>query len=411
MTSKPETLNVYDPGLFFEFRDVSLKMPKKPLVLFFGRKTFSDNTKYLFLACVRQNPSFEVMWCTWDSHLHHTLEQHGLPSLLITQDFQTTVNLCLEAAAAVFCENTHTALQGVPLLRGCLAGAKKIQLWHGISVKRMDLMILHDMNMLDKSFRNNCVGTTGFDCMASSSSQLDHFWLHAFGVQHMLRVGQARNEVIVRESHAEEFIGAILTPQEEALFASNARKILVAPTWQRGPAPWISSDDFHAQLERLGHEHHLFFCVKQHPFAAVKSDKPQAKRQYKHVLFLDAGLDVYPWLNAFSALITDYSSIMFDFILTRKPVLTFDIPPHVRLNFEPDYSLVPDIAFSYGFDKASLQSQLLLSLDAHPHAQAQQGMVEALYETDPAHSCHKLVTYLSQVTHDAVHKAIQVEHI
>jgi CDP-glycerol glycerophosphotransferase len=36
---------------------------------------------------------------------------------------------------------------------------------------------------------------------------------------------------------------------------------------------------------------------------------------------LDPGTDVYPWLNRFDALVTDYSSIMFDFLLTGRPVL------------------------------------------------------------------------------------------
>jgi CDP-glycerol glycerophosphotransferase len=411
MTSKPETINVYDPAFYFEFRDLSLKMEKKPLVLFFGRKTFSDNTKYLFLACVRNHPDFEVKWCTWDKDLHRTLKEHGLPSLLLSEDFQTSVNVLLEAAAAVFCENTHTALVGMPLLRGCLAGAKKIQLWHGISVKRLDLMITQEMNLLDKGFRTNCIGASDFDCMASSSSHLDLFWVKAFGSSHLLRVGQPRNEVLVRDAYAEEFIGAILKPEDEALFRSDAKKILVTPTWQRHNPHWISTDHFYEQLEKLGAAYHLVFCVKQHPFLAVKPQQETTAKRYKHVLFLDAGFDVYPWMNTFSGLITDYSSIMFDFILTQKPVFTYEIPPSKRLNFEPDYSLVPDIAFAYTFHEENLEAQLLLGLGEHPLIASQQAMADALYETDPAESSAKLMGYLNQVTHAAVNKQIQIQHL
>lgn len=411
MTAKPETINVYDPALFFEFRDLSLKMAKKPLVLFFGRKTFSDNTKYLFLACVRSNPDFEVKWCTWDQNLHETLEEHGLPSFLITKDFQTTTTLCLEAAAAVFCENTHTALRGVPVLRGCLAGSKKIQLWHGISVKRLDLMIVHEMNLLDKGFRANCIGASDFDFMASTSSKLDSFWVKAFGTRHILRVGQPRNEVIVRAPHIEEFIGAILSPTEEAVFASSATKVLVAPTWQRVNPHWISTDGFHAALEVIGKKNNIFFCTKQHPFSAVNSTTDKSKKRYEHVLFLDAGFDVYPWQSSFSALITDYSSIMFDFILTEKPVLTYDIPSDKKLSFEPDYSLIPDVPFTYEFSEKTLESQLLLSMQAHPKLTAQKNMVEALYETETSQSSTQLISFLDQVVHDATDTPFQIQNL
>jgi CDP-glycerol glycerophosphotransferase (TagB/SpsB family) len=411
MNAKPETINVYDPALFFEFRDLSLKMAKKPLVLFFGRKTFSDNTKYLFLACVRDNPDFEVKWCTWDENLHDTLEKHGLPSLLITRDFQTTTTLCLEAAVAVFCENTHTALRGVPVLRGCLAGSKKIQLWHGISVKRLDLMIVREMNLLDKGFRANCIGASDIDCVASTSSKLDSFWVKAFGTRHILRVGQPRNEVIVRTPHAEEFIGAMLSPTEEAVFASSAIKVLIAPTWQRAHPHWISTDEFHATLETLGKKNNIFFCIKQHPFSAVNPKTGKSNKRYEHVFFLDAGFDVYPWMNSFAALITDYSSIMFDFILTHKPVLTYEIPNHKKLSFEPDYNLVPNSPFTYEFNEKNLESELLMSIQSHPNLTKQKTMIEALYETEPSQSSANLINFLDQVVHDATDSPFQIQNL
>ena len=74
MSGTTQTINPLDPALYFEFEHLSRKVEKKPIVLFFGRKTFSDNTKYLFLACVRANPNFQVMWCTWDKNLHDSLK-------------------------------------------------------------------------------------------------------------------------------------------------------------------------------------------------------------------------------------------------------------------------------------------------------------------------------------------------
>ena len=163
MSGITQTINPLEPALYFEFEHLSRKVEKKPIVLFFGRKTFSDNTKYLYLACVRANPSFQVMWCTWDKNLHDTLKQFDLPCMLLNQDLKTSTTLLLEAAAAVFCENPYVALQGLPMFRGCLAGAKKIQLWHGVSVKQLDLMLIQHLSVLDKLFRNNIVAASDID--------------------------------------------------------------------------------------------------------------------------------------------------------------------------------------------------------------------------------------------------------
>ena len=141
-----EKINLDNPSLYQEFKSLSEKTSKKPLVLFFGRSTFSDNTKYLFLACQRANPSFEIKWCTAEKRLHEKLLQHGLPSFLVNQDWRETVNLFLDAACAVYCENPYSALWSLPLLRGCLSGATQIQLWHGISVKHLDLMLIPHEN-------------------------------------------------------------------------------------------------------------------------------------------------------------------------------------------------------------------------------------------------------------------------
>jgi CDP-glycerol glycerophosphotransferase (TagB/SpsB family) len=195
------------------------------------------------------------------------------------------------------------------------------------------------------------------------------------------------------------------------VFASSATKVLIAPTWQRVNPHWISTDGFHATLEELGKKNNMFFCIKQHPFSAVNQKTDKSKKRYEHVLFLDAGFDVYPWMNSFSALITDYSSIMFDFMLTEKPVLTYAIPSDKKLSFEPDYSLVPDVPFTYEFDEKTLESQLLQSIQTHPKLTAQKTMVEALYETETSQSSTQLISFLDQVVHDATDNPFQIQNL
>ena len=47
------------------------------------------------------------------------------------------------------------------------------------------------------------------------------------------------------------------------------------------------------------------------------------KRDYSHIRVLDNESDMYPLFFVIDLLITDYSSIFFDFLLTEKPVLFY----------------------------------------------------------------------------------------
>jgi len=223
-----------------ELAELSLRIPKKPLVLFFGRPTFSDNTKYLYLETVRSAPDYEVLWCTATAELAVELTTHGLPCINFMADFPETMRRFLQASVAVFCENMNSSFGGNNMLAGALAGAQKIQLWHGVSVKHLDLMLVPYLDVFDRGFRNPIKLATRTDHFLSTSSQLDAFWVQAFGCSSLVRAGQPRNTVIVREPTALELIGASLPPDQLAAMRNpQQRRILVAPTWQRAKPLFI----------------------------------------------------------------------------------------------------------------------------------------------------------------------------
>src|SRR4051812_27750805 len=131
-----------EAAIYEEFAELSRHTVKRSIVLFFGRGAFSDNTKYLFLATVKAMPDHEVVWCTWSKPLQAQLTARGFKAIDLAANPQRSFNLFLYAAVAVFCENPATALSLNSTLSGSLAGAKKIQLWHGVSVKHLDLMLI-----------------------------------------------------------------------------------------------------------------------------------------------------------------------------------------------------------------------------------------------------------------------------
>jgi CDP-glycerol glycerophosphotransferase len=127
-------------------------------------------------------------------------------------------------------------------------------------------------------------------------------------------------------------------------------------------------------------------------FRQVKKEKPEDIPDVMY--FLPANGDVYPWMSKFDAMITDYSSIMFDFLLLNRPIFTFNSRTQVEWGFEPDYSLIPEGTFRYEFDATNFESVLEKNLADHPLQREQRAMRAALFETDPTQACEDLLRFI-----------------
>lgn len=93
------------------------------------------------------------------------------------------------------------------------------------------------------------------------------------------------------------------------------------PTYRDSQSQFFEIMDLDAFAGFLAKEH-ILFCIKQHPFSKHKGEF--ASIQYANILMLDPDSDPYVVLKHSDVLITDYSSIYFDFLLMDRPILFFD---------------------------------------------------------------------------------------
>jgi CDP-glycerol glycerophosphotransferase len=98
-----------------------------------------------------------------------------------------------------------------------------------------------------------------------------------------------------------------------------ARVVLYAPTWR-------DSHDFSLELDAVGVVDELddvFLMLRLHQLVSVSGGLPSHPR----VLDVSAHPDNRELFLAADVLVTDYSSVMFDFAVTRKPMLflTYDL--------------------------------------------------------------------------------------
>lgn len=362
--------------------NLSKRNMKERVVLFFGREYFSDNTKYLYLKALEQNPELTCIWCSCEESVIASLRQKNLPCHLISDTtIPEALRLFLSAAVAVFSVNPSQSLNGSEELFSALQGARHIQLWHGVSVKHLLLDLAQHLDVADYNFRRPLDFASRADCVLSTSSYLDSGFKRFFGCRRIVRAGYPRNEVILRPPTENERLGSELPDNLlSALQSQKHRKILFAPTWQRGESGLLTdSTEFLLRLAQLCKLNNASLFIKSHPLYIT--DK--ASREIADSCFyINPSIDVYPYLNQFDLLITDYSSIMFDFLLTQKPIMRLDIEPDSHRSFEPDYSLVPAVDFAYLYDQSNVDEVFNTALNDDTMQLQRKEMAGKLFESD-----------------------------
>lgn len=382
-------LNPNDSALWRDLAQLSHRVAKRPVVLFFGRPSFSDNSKYLYLHAALQPRGYDVLWCTAQAALAQQLVAQGLPVHLLGEPMQASVDLLLHAAVAVFTVNPLESVGLAPALVASLAGARQLQLWHGISVKHLTLQLLPHLGAHSADLRRYWLSSRDLGAVLSPASAFDRYWRSVFGCRTLVRAGLPRNEVLLRPATELELIGAELPERSAQALASGRPAVLVVPTWQRSRGTWLGEPEFITRALRFARETASEVFIKAHPNLLGRVGLPEQAIDGLH--FLDPGLDLYPWLRHFHALVTDYSSILFDYLLTGRPVLTLDLAPGEHQSYEPDWGLVPEGQFRIPFGPADFENRLAEALVADTGAQARAHYVQQLYECDPANACASLM--------------------
>lgn len=389
-------MNTIENLLFNEhlksFSEISNKKKKKNLVVFIGHDSFSENSKYLFLSMVR-NGSVECIWCTENKSIVDELTAANLPVHHLGLNDTATINLLLEARIAIFSITPYVAIKKNIYYYACLAGAIKIQLWHGISVKKLMLQLTPYISLRNVNHALATSWACNVDYFLSPSTLLDDYWKEAFGCDNIIHAGYPRNEVIVRDAYPSEMIGAKFSPAVDLAIKSNRKKIIIMPTWQRDKVSPVLTSEFLTNVMRFAiknsvdvylkvHKHYYDFGSNQADFSLLK---------VKGFYYIDNDIDIYPHLNKFDLLLTDYSSVMFDFLLTGKPIVAYDFSEKSHQNYEPDYSLLPvNDDFIYKIADDNVEQILNKAIRADGKKGLRMKAIESLFHGEAHLACENI---------------------
>ncbi|WP_328838839.1 bifunctional glycosyltransferase family 2 protein/CDP-glycerol:glycerophosphate glycerophosphotransferase [Streptomyces europaeiscabiei] len=298
------------------YRDVFRRMPmRRRLVVFeshLGRQ-YSDSPRAIYEEMRRQGLDFEAVWS-------YTGRPEGFPADATLVRRWSLPYLRALARAEFWIDN-----QSFPLKLTKRPGTTYIQTWHGSALKRMGF---DEPGWKLKSRAEQAEQQRTLD-------RFDHFLIRsehdvrtlakAFRLREkvLLRVGYPRNDALVRARGAAERPALAA----ELGIPADKRILLYAPTFRhQGQRRFTLPFDVERFAETFGDEYVLL--VRAHYLNHVVLPPSVRGR----VIDVSAHHDVTPVLALADALITDYSSVMFDYALLDRPMLffTYDYEEYVH---------------------------------------------------------------------------------
>ncbi len=204
-------------------------------------------------------------------------------------------------------------------------GVHFIQTWHGTPLKKLALD-MDSVNMagetdIEKYHENFCKNTRTWDYLISQNRYSTEIFKRAFAFDKtMLEIGYPRNDILFYDNNKEN----IIQLKKKMGLPLDKKVILYAPTWRdneyydKGAYKFNQALDFDLFREKLGKD---YICIVKYHYL-VKENLDWSK--YKGFIYkFDMCEDIAELYLVSDMLITDYSSVMFDYSILKRPIFFF----------------------------------------------------------------------------------------
>ena len=304
--------------------EVSRLHPKERIVVFVGGTYFGDNIKYAWLAAQAQAKALDaqIWFLPFNAEQAQQVQAIGGQCLPHSHNDWSAEHLHVALSAAVAVIADHL-LGANPYAAALLAGARQVQMWHGVSIKEIGYRNLGPLKNMSPQFARVLRTCGPFSRFVGTAAHQEAEWRRWFAFDGYAPIGYARNDVLHREPKGHDLVNVDLDAFRRAQdFTRRGKRVyLYAPTFRdANRAQWI----LQAGLERIARaiaDAGDCLIVNMHP--VEQPSVPEIAKVLPAVTFVKPRTDVYPLLTVTSALITDYSSIMFDYLHLDRPVMLF----------------------------------------------------------------------------------------
>lgn len=297
--------------------------------VFFGNSgnEFIGNSKYLYLY-ISENTNIQPIWLTFDTGIKHKLNERGYQAHLVYEPSGIYHML----RAGKFVTSSGISLFSIPFIGGAIL----IQLWHGVPLKSIDSSIKKYSPWRFIKFHflfvNSIVEAEAFDIPFDKA----------------IVSGYPRNDIFYRSIKGSD-IGVRENIKNELENLSSERTIIgYFPTWRKfnSQEPPIYFEKLDEELEKMG----AHLVIKPHRLQEYEISASELHNVTFHPPFGDP----YPLFENIDVLMTDYSSIYFDYLHLDRPIIYFpyDMEAYAdKRGFYLDYESVTPGPKANSFDE------------------------------------------------------------
>ena len=275
----------------------------------FGCHTgFMDNPKYLML----QRVSLYPCTCYWiSSSKEDVIKVQKIGLKAYHKNSILGIYHCLTAGVYIYSHDLYD------INKWLSGGAKRICLWHGVGIKKIG----------GKTLSKHSYGQYPDIFLSTSPFMTTHFkyYLHLPDTTNIIESMYPRCEILLYPNHKlidhiKKYEGENMMNFVNRLKTYN-KVYLYMPTWRDDKRDFISYSEIDfEQLNQILEQQNSLFILKLHPNTNLTI---QAITQYNNIHILQKSIDIYPILPFTDVLITDYSSIYYDYLLLNKDVILF----------------------------------------------------------------------------------------
>jgi len=316
-------------------------LPRRKNIWIFGSwdgKKFADNPKYLFLYVYHKQPEITGVWLSRNKTILPDLRERGYKAYYMHSLRGILYSMrasCIIFSVGVSDVNLYTT-----------KGTKSVQLWHGTPLKKLEPAQGRQMptrrssyarRLIDEGLRPN----KHHDVVIATSDESKQTMQAVFSDAREIAVtGYPRNDLLLGapwlSNLDDEYVRRIKREIDfQFLF-------LYLPTYRREGRRELDlfarygfeGNTVNQTLRELG----AILIIKAHPYdGQFDSDGARLERIFTPS---DEDLpDIYPLLREADVLITDYSSVFFDYLLLDRPIVfaPFDIQQYITADRELFY--------------------------------------------------------------------------
>ena len=282
--------------------------------------SYSDNSKYLFKYVNKYHSNIRSVWITKSKKVYFEMNSNGY-EVVYAYSLEGYL-ISLKAKVAIISNSKMGDLNAFALNKNTLL----VQLWHGIPMKKLGFDSINSKRYLINNFLKFIFPwiKSNYNLFILTSIYTKKYFRSAFKIadDRISLAGYPRTDVITNKNYLND----------------DRLKVLYMPTYRETINEEMMLSHFFniKKVNEFLKKFEILIDVKLHPQSKLTDYFKNNNEGNINILEVD---DIYEVISKYDLLITDYSSIYYDFLLTDKPII---LAPFDLANYSKTRGLYED---------------------------------------------------------------------